>query len=138
MNPIVVKKEIEGFLLNRLQYTLVAEAMHLVGEGYCTAADIDKVVTDGLARRWSFIGPFMVAHLNASKGFKGFVDQLGPMMKQIGKNSKTDYDWQPQLIDDIHNDLAEIIPVSDIREKQIKRDEIMFHKRFLKTDLDMS
>lgn len=63
MAPVVVRKEIDGFLLNRLQYTLVAEAMHLIGEGYCTAADIDRVMTDGLALRWSTIGPFMTAHL---------------------------------------------------------------------------
>lgn len=36
MRPIVLRKEIDGFILNRLQFTLVAEALHLVGEGYCT------------------------------------------------------------------------------------------------------
>ncbi|MET0749017.1 MAG: 3-hydroxyacyl-CoA dehydrogenase NAD-binding domain-containing protein, partial [Rhizobium sp.] len=56
MKPVTLNKEIDGFLLNRLQYTLVAEAMHLVGEGYCSAADIDRVVTDGLALRWATIG----------------------------------------------------------------------------------
>lgn len=88
MKPITLKKEIDGFILNRLQYTLVAEAMHLVGEGYCTAADIDQVMTDGLALRWASIGPFETAHLNASKGFQGFIDQLGPMMKNMGRSSK--------------------------------------------------
>lgn len=38
MKPIVLRKEVDGFILNRLQYTLVAEAMHLIGEGYLHGA----------------------------------------------------------------------------------------------------
>lgn len=122
MKPIIVNKEIDGFILNRLQYTLVAEAMHLVGEGYCTAADIDRVMTDGLALRWASAGPFEVAHLNAAKGFQGFVDQLGPMMKQMGAKAKTDYDWGAPLAEAIHQSLAERCPVSEIPERQNWRD----------------
>ncbi|MCG8503167.1 MAG: 3-hydroxyacyl-CoA dehydrogenase NAD-binding domain-containing protein [Sphingomonadales bacterium] len=122
MTPVVVRKEIDGFLLNRLQYTLVAEALHLVGEGYCSAEDIDLIITDGLAPRWASIGPFAVAHLNSSGGFLGFVDQLGPMMKRIGQDARTDYPWDMDLARTIHAALAERIPVSDIPEHQDRRD----------------
>lgn len=122
MKPIIVKKEIDGFILNRLQYTLVAEAMHLIGEGYCTAADIDRVMTDGLALRWASAGPFEVAHLNAAQGFQGFVDQLGPMMKQMGVKANTDYDWGPPLAETIHQSLSERCPVSEIPKRQNWRD----------------
>ena len=122
MEPVVLRKEIEGFLLNRLQYTLVAEAMHLVGEGYCTAEDIDRVLTSGLALRWASIGPFMTAHLNARDGFRGFVDQLGPMMKTMGRAAKTDYDWGPALSDRIHETMARQLPVGEIPQAQAWRD----------------
>ena len=50
MSPVHLRREIDGFLLNRLQYTLVAEALHLVGEGYCGPEDIEAVVRDGWRR----------------------------------------------------------------------------------------
>jgi len=122
MEPVVLNKEIEGFLLNRLQYTLVAEAMHLVGEGYCTPEDIDRVLTSGLALRWASIGPFMTAHLNARDGFQGFVDQLGDMMKTMGREAKTAYDWPPELAAEIHARMAAQQPVETIPAAQAWRD----------------
>jgi L-gulonate 3-dehydrogenase len=121
MKPVTVLKEIDGFILNRLQYTLVAEAMHLVGEGYCSAQDIDTIMTSGLALRWASIGPFEVAHLNSTHGFLGFVEQLGPMMKQMGRSARTDYDWGMDLAREIHDGLAEKTPVIKISERQAWR-----------------
>ncbi len=128
MKPIVLNKEIDGFILNRLQYTLVAEALHLVGEGYCSAADIDRVITDGLALRWASIGPFMVAHLNAAGGFRGFVGQLGPMMRRMGEDARTDYPWTDQMVEAIHAEMEAAVAVKDIPERQHWRDD-----RILKT-----
>ncbi|MET0747866.1 MAG: 3-hydroxyacyl-CoA dehydrogenase family protein, partial [Rhizobium sp.] len=110
------------FLLNRLQYTLVAEAMHLVGEGYCSAADIDRVVTDGLALRWATIGPFEVAHLNATDGFQDFVAKLGGMMRHMGKSARTDYDWPDGLVESIHSELVEKVPLDTLPARQKWRD----------------
>jgi len=137
MEPVVLRKEIEGFLLNRLQYTLVAEAMHLVGEGYCTAEDIDRVLTSGLALRWASIGPFMTAHLNARDGFRGFVDQLGPMMKTMGREAKTSYDWGPELSERIHETLVQTLPVETIPKAQAWRDARILATRRLQASDDM-
>ncbi|MBE7186525.1 MAG: 3-hydroxyacyl-CoA dehydrogenase [Methylobacterium mesophilicum] len=123
MKPVVLKREIEGFLLNRLQYTLVAEAMHLVAEGYCTAEDIDSVVKDGLAMRWSTIGPFEVAHLNSAQGFAGFVHHLGGMMREMGRKARTDYPWTEALADTIHEELAARIALDRLPARQGWRDE---------------
>ncbi len=123
MKPIDVLKEIDGFILNRLQYTLVAEAMHLVGEGFCSVADIETVMTHGLALRWASIGPFEVAHLNSTHGFLGFVEQLGPMMKHMGRTARTDYDWGAPLAEAIHAELVASTPVDRIPERQAWRNE---------------
>ncbi len=122
MKPVTLRKEIDGFLLNRLQYTLVAEALHLVGEGYCDAADIDRVMTDGLALRWLSIGPFATAHLNATAGFQGFVDQLGPMMRRMGEDARTNYPWTDAQIAAIHETLSQSMPVGRIADWQAWRD----------------
>jgi L-gulonate 3-dehydrogenase len=131
MKPIVLNKEIDGFILNRLQYTLVAEAMHLVGEGYCSAADIDRVMTDGLALRWASIGPFMVAHLNAAGGFRGFVGQLGPMMRRMGEDARTDYPWTDAMVEAIHAEMEARTPIATIPERQHWRDDRILATRKL-------
>jgi 3-hydroxyacyl-CoA dehydrogenase len=63
--PIVVKREIEGFILNRLQAVLLSEAFRLVEDDYVTPQDLDKTLRDGLGLRWSFMGPFETIELNA-------------------------------------------------------------------------
>jgi L-gulonate 3-dehydrogenase len=70
--PIVVRKEIEGFILNRLQGALLAEAFRLVGEGFVSPQDLDKTVKDGLGLRWSFMGPFETIELNAPGGMPDY------------------------------------------------------------------
>lgn len=71
-SPIDVRREIDGFILNRLQGALLAEAFRLVGEGYCSPQDLDKTLADGLGRRWSFIGPFATIELNAPGGITDY------------------------------------------------------------------
>jgi len=68
--PILVKKEIEGFILNRLQAALLMEAWRLVKEDYCSVDDLDKTLKDGLGLRWSFMGPFETIDLNAPGGVR--------------------------------------------------------------------
>lgn len=133
MEPITVNREIDGFILNRLQYTLVAEAMHLVGEGYCSAADIDRVITSGLALRWASIGPFMTAHLNAHEGFAGFVGQLEGMMKKMGADARTDYDWGPDLVAKINDEMTRRQPVGTIPDAQSWRDRRILATRRLQS-----
>lgn len=66
--PITVHREVEGFVLNRLQGALLAEAFRLVGEGVVSPQDLDRTIADGLGLRWSFLGPFATIELNAPGG----------------------------------------------------------------------
>jgi 3-hydroxyacyl-CoA dehydrogenase len=70
--PIVVRREVDGFVLNRLQGALLAEAFRLVGEGIVSPQDLDKTVKDGLGLRWSFMGPFETIELNAPGGIADY------------------------------------------------------------------
>jgi len=70
--PIVVRREIEGFVLNRLQGALLAEAFRLVGDGVVSPQDLDKTIRDGLGLRWSFMGPFETIELNAPGGIADY------------------------------------------------------------------
>lgn len=64
--PIMCHKEIFGFVLNRLQFALVREALYLVREGVADVGAIDACVTDGLGLRWAFLGPFGVEATNSA------------------------------------------------------------------------
>ncbi|MEO5700034.1 MAG: 3-hydroxyacyl-CoA dehydrogenase [Casimicrobiaceae bacterium] len=70
--PIEVKKEIDGFILNRLQIALLTEAFRLVQEGYVSPEDLDHTIADGLGLRWSFMGPFETIELNAPGGIPDY------------------------------------------------------------------
>src|SRR5439155_5265580 len=66
--PIVVRRELDGFVLNRLQGALLSEATRLVGEGYVSTEDLDKTIRDGLGVRWAVMGPFATIELNGQGG----------------------------------------------------------------------
>ncbi|MEJ0074839.1 MAG: 3-hydroxyacyl-CoA dehydrogenase [Alphaproteobacteria bacterium] len=81
--PIVVRREIEGFILNRLQGALLAEAFRLVGEGYVSPQDLDKTIKDGLGLRWSFMGPFATIELNAPGGISDYCARYTGFYKRL-------------------------------------------------------
>src|SRR3954464_3872210 len=81
--PIVVRREIEGFILNRLQGALLAEAFRLVGEGYVSPQDLDKTIKDGLGLRWSFMGPFATIELNAPGGMADYCARYTGFYKSL-------------------------------------------------------
>jgi 3-hydroxybutyryl-CoA dehydrogenase len=56
--PVVVRRDVPGFVANRLQYALLREAYALVDAGVCSFADVDRTLTHGLGARWAAIGPF--------------------------------------------------------------------------------
>jgi 3-hydroxyacyl-CoA dehydrogenase len=81
--PIVVKREIEGFILNRLQAMLLSEAFRLVEDGYVTPQDLDKTLKDGLGLRWSFMGPFETIELNAPGGIPDYCARYGASLSRL-------------------------------------------------------
>ena len=93
--PIVVRREIDGFIVNRLQGALLAEAFRLVGEGYVSPQDLDKTIKDGLGLRWSFMGPFATIELNAPGGIADYCARYTGFYKRLQANPAG-----PQVYDD--------------------------------------
>ena len=82
MNPIMVKKELPGYLADRLQEALWREALHIINEGYATTKDLDRAIEDGPGLRWSLMGTFLTFHLAGGKeGMKHMLKQFGPALK---------------------------------------------------------
>ena len=80
--PIAVKREIDGFILNRLQVALLTEAFRLVQEGYVSPEDLDHTVSDGLGLRWAFMGPFETIELNAPGGIPDYCRRYTPWFRR--------------------------------------------------------
>jgi 3-hydroxyacyl-CoA dehydrogenase len=85
--PVTVKKEIEGFILNRLQGALLAEAFRLVGEGYVSPEDLDHTIKNGLGLRWSFMGPFETIELNAPGGIPDYCARFTDFYKRVAADA---------------------------------------------------
>jgi 3-hydroxybutyryl-CoA dehydrogenase len=80
--PILLKKEVPGFIANRLQAAIVREAFHLLKEGVADACDIDTAVTAGPGFRWAFIGPIETADFGGLDTWKRVMDNLAPELDQ--------------------------------------------------------
>ncbi|XP_047689115.1 lambda-crystallin homolog isoform X2 [Prionailurus viverrinus] len=83
-SPVRVLKEMDGFVLNRLQYAVISEAWRLVEEGIVSPSDLDLVMSDGLGMRYAFIGPLETMHLNA-EGMLSYCDRYSEGMKRVLK-----------------------------------------------------
>ena len=82
MNPIIIKKELPGYLADRLQEALWREGLHIINEGYATTKDLDRAIEDGPGLRWSLMGTFLTFHLAGGKlGMKHMLEQFGPALK---------------------------------------------------------
>lgn len=99
--PVIVRKEIEGFILNRLQGALLAEAFRLVAEGYITPEDLDKTVADGLGLRWSFMGPFATIELNAPGGIPDYCARFTGFYKRVAADPAPPAVYEPPATDAI-------------------------------------
>ena len=82
MNPIMVKKELPGYLSDRLQEALWREGLHIINDGFATTKDLDRAIEDGPGLRWSLMGTFLTFHLAGGKsGMKHMLEQFGPALK---------------------------------------------------------
>jgi 3-hydroxyacyl-CoA dehydrogenase len=77
--PIHIRREIKGYVANRLQAALWQEAFHLVKEGIASVEDIDTAIAHGPGLRWALLGPFLNLHLSGgSGGIAHVLEHLGP------------------------------------------------------------
>ncbi|MBR8642778.1 hydroxylacyl-CoA dehydrogenase [Streptomyces tuirus] len=82
--PVVERKEIPGFVGNRLQNALSREAVYLVEQGVVTPEELDKVVTHSLGLRWATVGPFLGSHLGGGPGgYRHLAEHIGASMQRM-------------------------------------------------------
>jgi 3-hydroxyacyl-CoA dehydrogenase len=120
--PIVVRREIEGFVLNRLQAALLNEAFRLVEDGYVSAEDVDKTIRAGLGRRWALMGPFETIDLNAPGGLGDYARRYGAWMFELARQQAHPRPWSERLIAALDGERRKILPLSEHPRRQAWRD----------------
>jgi ketoreductase RED1 len=94
--PRVLRKEIPGFVANRLQAALFRECVYLVSEGVVTLDELDDIVTNSIGLRWATGGPFLSFHLGGGPGgLPAFIKHLGPGLEKR---------WESQSEEMVHLD----------------------------------
>ncbi|WP_407528922.1 3-hydroxyacyl-CoA dehydrogenase [Methylobacterium oryzisoli] len=96
--PVTVHREVEGFVLNRLQGALLSEAFRLVADGVVSPEDLDKTVAAGLGLRWSFLGPFATIDLNAPGGVADYGARYGGFYRSLAADPAPPSVWEADTL----------------------------------------
>jgi 3-hydroxyacyl-CoA dehydrogenase len=96
--PIRLKREVQGFVANRMQAALIGAALRLVKDGVASAEDIDIAIRDGIGLRWSFMGPFETIDLNAPGGIADYLRRYGPLYQAIESEQAAPLDWGDEAL----------------------------------------
>lgn len=137
--PIVMKTELDGFVMNRMQGALLEEAFRLVAEGYASVEDIDVGIREGLALRWSFMGPFETIDLNAPGGVADYAARYQQIYERISPSQWHRVDWNGPVMEQVLAARRARLPQDQLAERQVWRDRRLMalaaHKR--KADADI-
>jgi len=121
-SPIVIEKEVRGYVANRLQAAVINEAMNLVNQNVISPQDLDKCLSEGLGLRWAFVGPFETMALNAENGFTEYATKFGKSYQQLGADLNVACEWQEDTISRIENSLSHLESKADIKKRCEWRD----------------
>ena len=125
MRPLHVRKEIDGFIADRLLEALWREALWLVNDGVATTTEIDDAIRFGAGLRWSFMGTFLIYRMAGGEaGMRHFLAQFGPALKlpwtRLEAPELTD-----ELIDRVSAQSDDQAAGASIRELELRRDDCL-------------
>ena len=137
--PIEMSRELEGFVMNRMQAALLHEAFRLVADGYATTADVDNGIAKGLGLRWSFMGPFETIDLNAPGGVRDYAARYETLCQNIAREQRETRAWSGPLMDTVETQRTATLPRDGLAERQAWRDRrlmaLAVHKSEMDTDI---
>jgi 3-hydroxyacyl-CoA dehydrogenase len=122
MKPVLVSKETEGFVFNRLQGAVLREAYCLVRDGVASVDDIDTVMREGLGPRWSVVGPFETVDLNTRGGVAAHAQKMGPSYARMGAERGQHDPWTPELVARVETERRRALPLDRWNERVAWRD----------------
>ncbi|XP_040844290.1 lambda-crystallin homolog [Ochotona curzoniae] len=135
-SPVRVLKEVDGFVLNRLQYAIISEAWRLVEDGIVSPGDLDLVMSDGLGMRYAFIGPLETMHLNA-EGMLSYCDRYSEGMKRVLKTFGSIPEFSGATVEKVNQAMCVKVPADPehLAARREWRDECLMRLAKLKSQI---
>ena len=137
--PLMMIRELDGFVMNRLQGALLQEAFRLVAEGYATPEAVDIGLRRGLGLRWSIIGPFESIDLNAPRGIRDYIERYEPLFRRLWQTQNHIVSWSGELAEQLEKERTAVLPREQLTERQAWRDRrlmaLLAHIREAELDL---
>lgn len=125
--PVRLRKEIDGFALNRVQYAIIAESWRLVQDGVISVKDIDLVMSEGLGMRYAFIGPIETMHLNAPEGMEDYLQRYSEGIKRVLNTFGPVPEFSREAAAKITKEICELIPADQehLTARRESRDQLL-------------
>ncbi|CAB3406983.1 unnamed protein product [Caenorhabditis bovis] len=134
--PVLLKREIEGFAVNRLQFALLVESWNLIADDVISAEDLDVVMSAGLGPRYAFQGPLETIHLNAN-GVRDYFNRYANGLRKVTADFKPIPDFRDEgIIGKIEESLEGRKPSNSIAEWQLEREKLLLELAKLKKGLE--
>lgn len=122
--PVRLSREIDGFVLNRLQGVLLNEAWALYQDGIASLEDIDATISHGLGLRWSFMGPFETIDLNAPGGIEDYAHRLRGLYAGMVRNPAP-VPWPDDVVRKATNERRAVLAAEDLARRRAWRDAVL-------------
>uniref|UniRef100_W8BTU6 Lambda-crystallin n=1 Tax=Ceratitis capitata TaxID=7213 RepID=W8BTU6_CERCA len=133
--PVVLSREIEGFVLNRIQYAILNETWRLVADGIVDVKDVDSVMSDGLGMRYAFLGPLETAHLNA-EGMTNYFERYSNTIYAVSETMGPTPKMEGPTAVEIAKQLEAMVPLDKLPERRTYRDNCLTQLSILKRKLN--
>jgi len=134
-SPVTITRELPGFALNRLQYALMNECYNLVQDGVLSPEDVDVGLSDGIGRRYAFVGALETCHLNA-EGMKNYLDRYADTIyncsKEMGPLKKMEGDTAAEIC----SSLFRRVPEEKLTEARARRDLFLVKLAQIRNDIE--
>lgn len=120
--PVRMTREVDGFVLNRLQAVVLAEALSLIEQGIVTPQGLDDTMAHGLGRRWTLMGPMATINLNAPGGVADYLERYGPTMARLSDGAARGEAFTAraaQIVADAMPGSTEVPTLSMVRDRRL-------------------
>lgn len=128
----ILCKEVYGYVLNRIQLSLIQESLYLVKEGICSVEAVERALTDGLGLRWAFTGPYGVEELNSANLAEGLTKYKDYMLEFFANQQKKVLDYDEEFVEKAVAGFKPIMKEKSHEEYQKWRNEMVIRTRMLK------
>jgi len=135
--PVTLSREIDGFVVNRVQYAILNETWRLINDGILDVKDIDSVMSDGLGMRYAFLGPWETAHLNA-EGMTNYFERYSKSIYDVSVSMGPVPRMEGDTASRIAKECEAMVPLDKLAERRLYRDNCLTQLSILKSKLNGS